>query len=650
MLVSASRNAAFIFLACLMTYLAGKDVNWDLLNYHLYIAHAWEHTKYLTDFMGAGPNSYFNPLGYLPFYWMVMAGWHSLAIGLLMGAFHGLGLIILWAICEQFLFRGQAHARLLSTVSVLLAASSPVFAGVVGGTFLEPTLTVFVFASLWLTGLGCERGAPGKSLLLILGGGLLMGLATGLKLTNIVFVTAMGLSLLFVMGMRFKALVTPTVFSIGVIVGYLMVNGWWAYQLYQEFGNPFFPFFNEIFQSPDFSAAKLDHDRFKLASPLDVLTLPFRMAYFHSWIYVENNAPDIRPALLVVFGVALAAKTLIAKARENGSVTIRKNPARNMVFAFFACSTALWLWTTGNGRYALPILMLVGPLLTLTIYKTTANVKHTSILVSAVLVLQLLHAGSAGNPRWTSTEWTPLWFKSTMPSRLKDNPHAYLSLGTSRSNSVVAPFLHPKSTFVSLTGGTYAFRPDGPGSERIHEVIKLHKNHLRMLVTIPPGRRPSENGAFNILDMSLAPWALKIIRSDCEFLDVALAPDNDLPETLSKRLQDKSSNIPLLSCALETSEGEDEETLLERRRLTLVFDRMEKNCPLLFSPRGWHLTKQVTGWQRTYLQSDIVVYARKGRLSLSKYNFGPFDVDMGSIEEWENNRSKFVCERLLRPW
>lgn len=215
---------------------------------------------------------------------------------------------------------------------------------------------------------------------------------------------------------------------------------------------------------------------------------------------------------------------------------------------------------------------------------------------------------------------------------------------------MVAPFLHPKSTFVSLTGGTYAFRPDGPGSERIHQVIKLHKDHLRMLVTIPPGRRPSENGAFNILDMSLAPWALKIRRSDCEFLDVALAPDNHLPETLGKRFQDKSSNIPLLSCALEASEGEDEETLLERRRLTLVFDRIEISCPLLFSPRGWHLTKQVTGWQRAYLQSDIVVYARKGRLSLSKYNFGPFDVDMGSIEEWENNRSKFVCERLLRHW
>ncbi|MCY7327677.1 MAG: hypothetical protein LH618_03925, partial [Saprospiraceae bacterium] len=480
-------------LACLMTFLAGKDANWDLLNYHLYIAHAWEHNKYLTDFMGAGPNSYFNPLGYLPFYWMVMAGWHSLAIGLVLGAFHGLGLIILWAICERFLFKGQAQARLLTTVSVLLAASSPVFAGVVGGTFLEPTLTVFVFASLWFTGLGCENYATRKSLLLVLGGGLLMGLATGLKLTNIVFVAALGLSLLFVIGIHLKGLVIATAFSIGVAAGYLVFNGWWAYHLYQEFKNPFFPFFNEFFQSPDFSTAKLDHDRFKPTSLLDVLIFPFRMAYFHSWIYVENNAPDIRPALLVVFGFALAAKTLIAKAQGNGSLTIKKYPARNVVFAFFACSTGLWLWTTGNGRYGLPILMLVGPLLTLAIYKTTANVKHTTILVSLVLVLQLLHAGSAGNPRWTSTDWTPLWFKSNMPSRLKDNPHAYLSLGTTRSNSVVAPFLHPKSTFVSLTGGVYAFRPDGPGSDRIQQIIKLQKSHLRMLVTIPPNRRPPES-------------------------------------------------------------------------------------------------------------------------------------------------------------
>jgi len=656
MLITALRNAALISLACLMTYLAGKDANWDLINYHFYIAHAWSHSKYLADFMGAGPNSYFNPIGYLPFYCMVMAGWHSLIIGLLLGAFLGLSLSVLWELSARFLFKGAHHVQWLIALSILLAVSSPVYAGTVGGTFLEPTLTVFVLSSLLMTGLGCENGVQQKSTMLIFLGGLLMGLATGFKITNIIFVAAMGLSLLLILGIRWKTLLLAASFSTGVVVGYLTINGWWAYYLYQEFGNPFFPFFNELFQSPDFSTSKLDHDRFKPTSLLEVIILPFKMAEFHSWIYVENNAPDIRPTLLVLFGIAAAAKKLVAKVRANNipelCSNVTSNTARNIIFTFFVCSIALWLWTTGNGRYALPVLILIGPLLTFAIYKATSSAKRTLIVASIVLVIQLLNAWAAGNPRWTNTDWTHLWFKATVPQRLKDNPFAYLSLGSSRSNSVVAPFLHPGSTFVSLTGGTYAFRPDGPGNKRIHQIIKLHNAHLRMLVTATPSSQLPETGTFNNWDMSLAPWELKIVRTDCEFLavDVALTPDKNFHGNTGEDGVDKSSNVPIISCALEPSIGENEATLRERKRLTLVFDRVEESCPLLFSPRGWQLTRYIASWERHYLQSDIVVRATNGRLFLSKYQYGPFDVDMGSIEDWENGTSKFVCKRLPKPW
>ena len=584
-----------------------------------------------------------------------MAGWHSLAIGLLLGAFHGISLIALWHITQRFLFKGLPQAHWLTLFSVLLAASSPVFAGTVGGTFLEPTLTVFVLCSLLITALGCESSDFTNSTLLILAGGLLMGLATGLKLTNIVFLAALGLSLLSIVGLRLRGLVITITFSIGVIAGYLIANGWWAHHLYQEFGNPFFPFFNEIFQSPDFSTAKLDHDRFKPNSLWDVLALPFRMADFHSWIYIENNAPDIRPALLVLFSFAFATKLLLSRVRAIHASPKSSNVGRLIIFAFFIYSTAFWLWTTGNGRYALPILMLIGPLLTLVIFRVMGNMKQAIALASFALILQVFHAWSAGNPRWSNAEWTPHWFEVSVPPRLKDNPYAYLSMGTSRSNSVIAPFLHPQSTYLSLMGGTYSFQPDGPGSKRIRQFISDNENRLRMVITIPPGRKEPNSESFNYWDNLLAPWSLKINRSDCEFADMTLDQDKVLPlpasSDISNQLKLGNENlIPMLSCALQQGTGEDEETRLERRRVTAVFDRIEEFCPLLFSPRGWHLTRSTTGWHRTYLQSDIVVYAIKGRLTLSKREFGPFDVDMGTIEDWEQGRSKFACQRLTKPW
>jgi hypothetical protein len=56
---------------------AGKDVNWDLLNYHYYLPYELLGMRLEQDFFAASAQSYLNPLGYLPFYLMVSHGWHS---------------------------------------------------------------------------------------------------------------------------------------------------------------------------------------------------------------------------------------------------------------------------------------------------------------------------------------------------------------------------------------------------------------------------------------------------------------------------------------------------------------------------------------------------------------------------------------------
>src|SRR5439155_1343121 len=59
------------------TVLAGKDVNWDLLNYHYYLPYEWLHERLAQDYFAASGQSYLNPIGFLPFYAMLAAGWHS---------------------------------------------------------------------------------------------------------------------------------------------------------------------------------------------------------------------------------------------------------------------------------------------------------------------------------------------------------------------------------------------------------------------------------------------------------------------------------------------------------------------------------------------------------------------------------------------
>src|SRR5688572_22699541 len=70
------------------TVRAGKDVNWDLLNYHYYIAFQLLAGRVDQDFFAASAQSYLNPVGYLPFYLMVAHGWHSVLVSIVLAAAH----------------------------------------------------------------------------------------------------------------------------------------------------------------------------------------------------------------------------------------------------------------------------------------------------------------------------------------------------------------------------------------------------------------------------------------------------------------------------------------------------------------------------------------------------------------------------------
>ena len=62
------------------TVAAGKDLNWDLLNYHYYAPFQLLEGRLQQDYFAASAQSYLNPVGYLPFYLMVSSGWHSVVV------------------------------------------------------------------------------------------------------------------------------------------------------------------------------------------------------------------------------------------------------------------------------------------------------------------------------------------------------------------------------------------------------------------------------------------------------------------------------------------------------------------------------------------------------------------------------------------
>ena len=133
------------------TIFAGKDVNWDLLNYHYYAPFALLAGRLEQDFFAASAQSYLNPVGYLPFYLMVSAGWHSVAVSMALAAAHSLCIGFLYLISWKLLaHRGTRQRILLSCLAAALGGATAVYWATVGTSFLDPLLAVPMLAGLLL--------------------------------------------------------------------------------------------------------------------------------------------------------------------------------------------------------------------------------------------------------------------------------------------------------------------------------------------------------------------------------------------------------------------------------------------------------------------------------------------------------------------
>ncbi len=657
-----------ILLSVVLTVFAlGKDLNWDQYNYHLYLAHAFLNERFHFDVMPASTNTHLNPLPYLPFYWMAMANWHSFAVAGVIAAWHALNISIVWTLSRQVWFEGHASARGLTILSTVLAGITPVYLAVVGATFIEASLSVLVLAALLLACLGMKDISRPSSGAYIAATGLVMGCAVGFKLTGIVFAAGLGFALMFCIPARlWIARLSPYV--AGLMIGFALTNGWLMVRLWNEFGNPVFPFFNGFFQSPDFLPVNLSHDRFRWNSIGELLSLPFSMALPYNWVYVEPNLPDSRPGLLTLACGALIVKALVARIRrpaiapsptQTGTEMIDRvaHPGTKLTVYFVIACIPFWLVTSANARYGLPLMILVGPLLVLALTKLIKNPARIMQLLVVVIAWQLIQQAFAWPPRWDSTDWTPTWYDAHVPERLKREPFAYVSLGETHTNSFATTFLNRESVFTSIAGNTFGVAPDIPSSARHRDFMAKNAVRLRTLYAIRTTSDRISGFDRQYMDTVLAPWNLRVDYSDCEFLRINFENpelqsdpyDGPGPIDLTDRLANKY-DTRLLSCRIVKGPGETDAVKAERVRISSVFDKIEQHCPLLFSPRGWYLTKDTMGWKRQYLRSDITVNAMRGQFILRRDLFGPFDVKLGSVEQWERGETPFRCERLPKHW
>lgn len=331
---------------------------WDLINYHIYDPWALLHHREGIDLFPAGIQGYFDPLLDIPYY-LVAYVWlpdHPYVVAALTGLPFGLLVFVTLMLARQVLADLAGNKTVVYAIVVLATVTMAVSGNATWSQAFTTTNDIFVSAlvlgALVLL-IGTYTTAPkpplraGRALAI----GALLGLAAGLKLTAVAYAPAAGLLLLVARRDWRSALRNGAVFFAGWLVAFAVFYGPWAMHLYESTGNPFFPMFNNLFDST-FSAATGGRDlRGMPGSVQEWLLYPFY------WLdYGTNNVQrmpfrDARFALAYAIGLVSAATALFIPRRASEKQSAR--PRRLLaLLAFWLIGYVTWLLLFSLLRYA----------------------------------------------------------------------------------------------------------------------------------------------------------------------------------------------------------------------------------------------------------------------------------------------------------
>jgi hypothetical protein len=433
----------------LYAWFSGEDINWDWLNYHEYGAFALLTGRFDIDVVPGGFQSFLNPLVYVPAY-VLRHGVGAPLWGILLGAIHGLNLALVWWLSRLVLGTSTSVWALLASVAI--AAFGPMTLSEVGTSFADILTALPVIA-----GLGLVLSTRERHTVRLVAGGLLIGAAAGLKLTNATFLMGAGVSLLAVDRPMRKI----GAFAAGSAAGALATGGAWAWMLWTQFGSPVFPFFNTIFHSPEATLAPMADGRFRPHGLADAMAYPFY------WLIGDHRSSefafrDPRFAVMTVLLVLTIGAGLLRNAR-----VFRQRD--NQFLLFFVVSYGLWLELFSIQRYAIVLELMAAPLIVLLLLRLFEAVygaerTQTSPVPAACIIVAALAIVVWTQPAdWSRRPWSNP-YQPRLTAALS-TPSTYLLL--EKPVGYVVPLLPPASRFYQLSDIVLPIVPGGVLDRRI---------------------------------------------------------------------------------------------------------------------------------------------------------------------------------------
>lgn len=638
--------AALIFLviAVIASWAMGRDLNWDYFNYHGYAAVDPFGSRLPQDFFPAGYQGYLNPIVFSPLGWMQAATWHSLAIGSVLAALHSLNLLFLYLIA-RYLCANAPKPIFAACMVTLMGALTGAFWQQVGSSFVDPITTIPVMAALWLITRGHHEALPAERVSLI--AGILAGCAVGMKLTNAP--CALGvIAAVSCLGGRAqnaarnewtRRIALIVVSGSGAVLGFLLLDGWWALKLYEQHGSPLFPVFNSVLKSPDFPAQSLNFGRFVPQTLGALLGLPFAMLTHASWVYAEVPLPDVRPLALLFLVFGLAVRAIYAfKTKKRSAVA---GSSIEPVAAFFFVAMVGWIFTSTNARYGIPLLLLIGPIIWMAVVRLL-GLSVGFVIVALVTVLQLMQFSASGNPRWAPNDWAREWLPVHLSDEFGKTPELVVTVSRS-SESYLARYLHPETALTNPIG-LLSLDNDQPGWSKFASLRDRYAGRTRVIFPLEMGERSmwlTINAKNEIIDR----LGLELDKSSCRKESVNVPTDQTLPFIWDRHEAGSRNAIRwLVTCKAQIKAVLDPKLAAKRAQAREILDAIERRCPSMFSPNGVAVEGTGDIWSRFYGKHDMTVSV--------KFDSGIVDyimerqissVVIASLSNWKSDVKAMTC-------
>lgn len=373
--------------------------------------------------------------------------------------------------------------------------------------------------------------------------------------------------------------------------------------------------------------------RFLPDSWLEGFLRPLLLADPAVGLYYEEAAPDWRFAALLAL-LAIAALT--------GRLRRHITPMQGRMLLALMVTFYVWTFVSGNGRYFVTGLLIVGPMLVLVWQWLPGSRSFRWLVLGGIVVAQAWTVSSMYRPgAWALVGWTRGPALPIAATPLRESPAIFLTI-TSNSFSALAAKFHPESRWVNITGQTDLY-PERPEYPLFRELMQSPLPRYLLAPAIQHEGAPLPQPhppAWEVIDRALAAQGLETEGRTCELVATGLWP-HDVP---AHRARPGAFWV----CPVRAGPARPPERQAQPQLNAMddVFDRLEAHCPRFLRPGSAQTKRFADHWMRYYAASDMRVYVEDSGFVTYKY-FRAFAPSVaGSVDDVRQGHIELDCSKL----